>query len=248
MARASSMVMQSPAARISVIVPTLNEQDHLAATLMGVTLAPGDELIVVDGGSTDQTVAMAQQFTSQVLHSRRGRAAQMNWGARHAHGDILLFLHADTLLPAAGLETVRHGLQDGIVGGAFRLAIMPSTLALRLVAWGTNLRARFGQLPYGDQALFMSRQVFEDLGGYDDIPFMEDVRMVQALRQRGRLTLLPLAVHTSGRRWQQDGVLYTTVRNTILITLYFWGVPPGKLQRWYGARRRSLQERGRIAA
>jgi rSAM/selenodomain-associated transferase 2 len=234
------MVAQSPSPRISVIVPTLNEQDHLSATLRAVILAPGDELIVVDGGSTDQTVAIAQQCTAQVMHSRRGRAMQMNWGARYAHGDILLFLHADTLLPAAGLEAVRRALQDDVVGGAFRLAIMPPTPALRLVAWGTNLRARFGQLPYGDQALFMPRQVFESLGGYDEIPFMEDVRLVQALRKRGRLTLLPQAVHTSGRRWQRDGVLYTTVRNTVLITLYFWGVPPEKLQHWYGARRPHL--------
>jgi rSAM/selenodomain-associated transferase 2 len=236
----------SPSPRISVIVPTLNEQDHLPATLRGVTLAPGDELIVVDGGSTDQTVAIAQQFTSQVLRSRRGRAVQMNWGARHAQGDILLFLHADTRLPAGGLEAVRRALRDGAVGGAFRLAIMPPTPALRLVAWGTNLRAHFGQLPYGDQALFMPRQVFEAVGGYDDIPFMEDVRMVQALRKCGRLMILPQVVHTSGRRWQRDGVFYTTVRNTVLITLYFWGVPPEKLQRWYRARRRRMQgETGR---
>ena len=246
MASSSSIGTPSPSPRISVIVATLNEQDHLPATLRGVTLAPGDELIVVDGGSTDQTVAIAQQFTSQVLHSRRGRAVQMNWGARHAHGDILLFLHADTRLPAAGLETVRRALQDGAVGGAFRLAIMPPTPGLRLVAWGTNLRARFGRLPYGDQALFMPRQVFEALGGYDDIPFMEDVRMVQALRKRGRLMILPQAVYTSGRRWQRDGVFYTTVCNTVLITLYFWGVPPEKLQRWYEARRRSMKgETGR---
>jgi len=241
------MVTQSPSPCISVIVPTLNEQDHLPVTLRSVTLALSDELIVVDGGSTDQTVAIAQQFTSQVLHCRRGRAMQMNWGARHAHGDILLFLHADTLLPAAGLEAVRRACQDGAIGGAFRLAILPPTPALRLVAWGTNLRARFGQLPYGDQALFIPRQVFEALGGYDDIPFMEDVRMVQALRKHGRLTILPQAVHTSGRRWQRDGVLYTTVRNTVLITLYFWGVPPEKLQRWYGARRRRMKEGGEIA-
>src|SRR4029453_15927148 len=112
----SSVVTPPPSPRISVIMPPLNEQEHLSATLRGVTLAPGDELIVVDGGSTDQSVAIAQQFTSQVLHGRRGRAVQMNWGARHAHGDILLFLHADTLLPAAGLEAVRRALQDGAIG------------------------------------------------------------------------------------------------------------------------------------
>jgi len=232
---------------MSGILPSLNGLDHLRVPRRGDTLAPGDGLIVVDGGSADPTVAIAQQFTAQVLHSRRGRAVQMNWGAQHAQGDILLFLHADTLLPAAGLEAVRRALLDGAVGGAFRLAIMPPTPALRLVAWGTNLGARFGQLPYGDQALFKPRQVFEALGGYDDIPFMEDVRLVQALRQRGRLTILPQAVNTSGRRWQRDGVLYTTVRNTVLITLYFWGVPPEKLQRWYRVRRRSMKERGGMA-
>src|SRR2546426_233188 len=129
MASSSAVVTPSPSPRISVIVPTLNEQDHLPATLRGVTLAPGDELIVVDGGSTDQTVAIAQQFTPQVLHSRRGRAVQMNWGARHAHGDILLFLHADTLLPAAGLEAVRRALPDGRAGGGFCPGIMPASPA-----------------------------------------------------------------------------------------------------------------------
>jgi rSAM/selenodomain-associated transferase 2 len=238
MASSRSFSTQSSPARISVIVPTLNEQDHLPATLRGVILAPGDELIVVDGGSTDQTVTMARQFTSQVLLSPRGRALQMNCGAQHAQGDILLFLHADTLLPSRGLEAVRRAVQAGAVGGAFRLAITPPTPALRLVAWGTNLRSHFGQLPYGDQALFMPRQVFEVLGGYDEVPFMEDVRMVQALRKRGRLAILRQAVQTSGRRWQRDGVLYTTVRNTALITLYFCGVPPEKLQHWYTVRGR----------
>jgi rSAM/selenodomain-associated transferase 2 len=246
MASSSPFSTQAHRCRISVIVPTLNEQDHLSATLRGVTLAPGDELIVVDGGSTDQTVAIARQFTSQVLLSPGGRAVQMNYGAQHAQGDILLFLHADTLLPSAGLEAVRRAVQAGAVGGAFRLVITPPTLALQLVAWGTNLRARYGQLPYGDQALFMPRQVFEALGGYDEVPFMEDVRMVQALRTRGPLALIPQAVQTSGRRWQRDGVLYTTLRNTVLITLYFCGVPPEKLQRWYRARRRSTPSSGRV--
>lgn len=228
-----------PAFRISVIVPALNEQVHLDATLAHVPLAPGDELIVVDGGSTDATVSIAQRYTPQVLSSPPGRAQQMNYGARQAHGDILLFLHADTLLPVDGLEAVRTALQQpGVSGGAFRLSICPATPALRVVAWGTNLRTRFGRLPYGDQALFVSRGLFKTLGGYDDVPFMEDVRLVEALRRHGRLVLLPQAVRTSGRRWLRDGVLYTTLRNTILITLYFWGIPPATLQRWYRARQR----------
>jgi len=238
MAIPSRCAVQPRAYRISVIVPTLNEQLHLPATLGSVALAPGDELIVVDGGSSDQTVMLAQQFTPHVLRSPPGRAVQMNRGAQHAQGDILLFLHADTRLPPGGLEAVRQAVQAGAIGGAFRLTLTPPTQALRLVAWGTNVRTRLGQLPYGDQALFMPRVIFEALGGYDDVPFMEDVRMVQALRTRGRLVIIPQTVYTSGRRWQRDGVLYTTVRNTILIMLYFCGVPPATLQRWYRARRR----------
>ena len=226
----------SPAAPgISVIVPTLNEAACLAATLDALALAHGDELIVVDAGSSDGTPDIARRYTSKVYQGPRGRAQQMNHGARHAGGDILLFLHADTLLPSDGLDAVRRALQQpGTVGGAFRLVIAPATPALRLVAWGTNLRSRFGALPYGDQALFVSRRVFEELGGYDDVPFMEDVRLVQALRRRGRLTILPQAVVTSGRRWQHDGVLFTTVRNIVLMTLYFCGVQPATLKRWYG--------------
>ena len=226
----------SPAVpRISVIVPTLNEQACLAATLDALALAPGDELIVVDAGSTDGTLDVARRYTSKWHRGPRGRAQQMNRGARYAQGDILLFLHADTLLPADGLEAVRRALQQpGAVGGAFRLIITPATPALRLVAWGTNLRSRFGGLPYGDQALFICRRVFEEMGGYDDVPFMEDIRLVQALRRRGRLTILPQAVATSGRRWQRDGVLFTTVRNVVLMTLYFCGVQPVTLKRWYG--------------
>lgn len=225
--------------RISVIVPTLNEAAHLATTLSSIVLTTGDELIVVDGGSRDATLAVARQFTSHVLQSPPGRARQMNCGAQHAQGDILLFVHADTLLPPDGLAAVRLALrQSGIVGGAFRLAITPATLALRLVAWGTNLRARFGRLPYGDQALFVSRHVFAQLDGYGDLPFMEDVYLVRLLRRHGRLAILSQTVQTSSRRWQRDGVCYTTVRNILLVTCYLGGVSPATLQRWYAPRKK----------
>jgi rSAM/selenodomain-associated transferase 2 len=231
------VVMAPHYASISVLVPTLNEQEHLPATLARIELTPGDELIVIDGGSSDATVTIARQFTRQVLSSPRGRAQQMNYGAQQAHGDIFLFLHADTLLPAGGLEAVRRAMQPPqIVGGAFRLAFMPSTPALRLIAWGTNLRTRLGKLPYGDQGLFVRRRLFEALGGYANVPFMEDVKLVQALRKHGRLTTIAAPVHTSGRRWLRDGVVYTTVRNNVLMALYFCGVPPETLQYWYRER------------
>ena len=225
--------------RLSIIVPTLNEQEQLHATLSRVLLAPGDELIVVDGGSTDNTVAVAQQFTPCVLTAPAGRARQMNRGAAHAGGDIFVFLHADTLLPAGGLEAIRVAMRlPHIVGGSFRLAFVPATPALRVIAWGANMRTRFGKLPYGDQALFVRRTHFEALGGYADVPFLEDVKLVQALRKRGVLILVPQTVQTSGRRWLRDGVMYTTVRNNVLMAFYWCGVSPSTLQRWYGQRRR----------
>jgi rSAM/selenodomain-associated transferase 2 len=230
---------QASVQRISIIVPTLNEQQQLATTLRRIGLASGDELIVVDGGSADETVAIARQFTTCVLASPPGRARQMNLGAARAGGDILLFLHADTLLPSGGLEAVRLAMQSpDVVGGSFRLTFVPTTPALRLIAWGANVRTRWGQLPYGDQALFVRRTLFEAVGGYADVPFLEDVKLVQALRHKGTLAIVPHAVQTSGRRWQRDGVLYTTVRNNILMALYFCGVPPSTLKRWYDTRQR----------
>lgn len=225
---------KSRSLRVAVIVPALNEEKHLAATLASVELSAGDELIVVDGGSRDATVAVARQFTLHVLSSPPGRARQMNYAARQAEGDVLLFLHADTRLPPGGLDLVRTTMQPPqVAGGSFRLAFTPSTPGLRLVAWGTNLRTRLGKLPFGDQALFVRRAVFEALGGYADLPFLEDVWLVQRLRKHGRLALIPQAVHTSGRRWQRDGLVYTTVRNNVLLALYWSGVSPATLKRWY---------------
>ncbi len=235
---------QSPdtGSRISVIVPVINEQEQLAATLSHVHLAPGDELIVVDGGSTDQTLDIARQFTAEILTSPPGRARQMNLGAAHAAGEILLFLHADTILPPEGLGAVRHAMQPPqMAGGAFRLVITPGTLGLRLIAWGANLRSRLGQLPYGDQALFVRRSLFKTLGEYADEPFLEDVKLVLAMRRHGRLALVSNPVQTSGRRWLNEGVVYTSVRNNVIMALFFCGVAPATLKRWYSDwhRRRS---------
>jgi hypothetical protein len=130
-----------------------------------------------------------------------------------------------------------------IVGGAFRLAFFPATPALRVIAWGTNLRARLGRLPYGDQALFVRRRLFAALGGYADVPFLEDVKLVQMLRRHGKLALLSQSVYTSGRRWLHDGVLYTTVRNNMLMAGYFCGISPVTLKRWYSDCRQPASRR-----
>ena len=242
MARSAEPTSVATDACISVIVPVLNEQEQLPATLSHVALAPGDELIVVDGGSTDDTLSIARQYTPVVVSSAAGRARQMNAGAQLAQGDILLFLHADTLLPPDGLDAVRQAMQQPwVVGGSFRLAFKPCTTALRVVAWGANARSRYGRLPYGDQALFVQRRCFEALGGYAEIPFLEDVDLVRSLLRRGEMVLLTQTVQTSGRRWLRDGVVYTTARNNLVMALYFCGVSPDTLSRLYRARRRRVE-------
>ena len=219
---------------ISVIVPALNEAAQIADTLWSVTLGPDDALIVVDGGSTDETMAIARRYTSQVVSSPSGRSRQMNCGAELARGDVLLFLHADTRLPAKGLEAVRDAVQlPQVVGGSFRLAFHPATTPLQIVAWGTNMRTRWGKMPYGDQALFVRRALFEKIGGYEDVPFLEDVKLVQTLRRHGEMVCLKSAVQTSGRRWLQRGLMRTTLCNNMIMMLYFCGVSPATLKRWY---------------
>jgi rSAM/selenodomain-associated transferase 2 len=219
---------------ISVVIPTLNEETNLPVTLRQLAEHPDVELIVVDGGSTDRTVEIAQQFTPYVFVTRPGRAHQMNSGARHATGDILLFLHADTfLLPGALDEIQRRIIGDGALGGAFDLHIDSPRRLCKLVARIASRRSRLLQLPYGDQGVFVWRQVFELLGGFPDIPIMEDIAFARLLRREGRLTFIPTGLVTSARRWNANGVLKTTLVNWWVTVLYFLHVPPLRLRRFY---------------
>jgi rSAM/selenodomain-associated transferase 2 len=218
---------------VSIVVPALNEAAALAATLAPWSGRDGVELIVVDGGSTDATPTVAARY-ARVVQAAPGRARQMNAGAAVATGAALLFLHADTRLPEDAVAAVRTALADpAVVGGAFRLSIEPSTPALRLVAAGANLRARWLGLSYGDQALFVRRTVFDALGGFPEVPLMEDLIFVRRLARYGRVRLLPQTVATSSRRWQREGVLTVTLRNQLLVTLWACGVRPERLARWY---------------
>ena len=219
---------------VSIIVPVLEESASLTAALRPLVTEPDVELIVVDGGSRDGTVDVARQFTDKVFLGARGRANQMNVGAQQSRGDILLFLHGDTALPPSALEEVRRALlDDTVAGGAFRLRFASSRRALQLIAWGANLRSRFFGLPYGDQALFMRRSVFELIGGFPPWPLMEDVDLVGRLKRVGRLVLLPEAVTTSARRWEHEGVLWTSVRNSLLLLAFRLGFSPAWLSQWY---------------
>jgi len=219
---------------ISIILPVLEESAALPATLHPLVGEPAVELIVVDGGSHDATVDVARQFTDKVFKGARGRANQMNFGALQAKGDILLFLHGDTALPPSALEQVRRTMNDDTVaGGAFRLRIASPRHALKVVAWGANLRSRLFGLPYGDQALFVRRSAFNTIGGFSPWPLMEDVDLVWRLKRAGRVVLLPDAVVTSARRWEREGIVWTTARNSLLLLGFWLGVPPAWLANWY---------------
>ena len=219
---------------ISVIIPTLDEEVNLPVALRQLADHPDVELIVVDGGSSDRTVAIARQFTPYVFVSEPGRGRQMNIGARHATGDILLFLHADTfLLPGALYEIQRRIIGDGAVGGAFDLQIDSRRRLCRVIATFANRRTHWLRLPYGDQGIFVWRQVFGALGGFPEIPIMEDIALARRLRRAGRLTFVSSGLVASGRRWNANGMLKTTLVNWWVTMLFFLRVPPRQLRRIY---------------
>lgn len=194
----------------------------------------------MDGGSTDATAAAAARSPRVcLLAGPRGRARQMNAGARAAGGDVLLFLHADTLLPDGALAAVEAAVGDpGVVAGRFDIRFDNPRPVFRMIAWFMNQRSRWSGISTGDQAIFVRRQVFEALGGYPDMPLMEDVELCRRLKRRGRLAALPLRVTTSARKWEREGAVRTILLMWTLRLLYMAGVPPARLHRWYYRRER----------
>ena len=222
--------------RFSIIMPVLNEEAVLEQQLcqLARVCAPYEcELLIVDGGSEDATVAIARRF-GRVISSARGRATQMNRGAAEATGDILLFLHADSTLPGdAFLAIGRACASPDVVGGAFRVCFNCSQMAYRLVAFFTNLRSRWRGIFTGDQAYFVRAESLHAIGGFPDIALMEDIEIVTRLHKIGRLVLLPHYVTTSARRHMQNGLARTVLFMWYLRTLHRLGVSPEQLQRKY---------------
>ncbi len=219
--------------RISVVIPVLNEEASIEAVL--TALQKFDvEVIVVDGGSGDRTLERAKAIGVNVLQSAAGRAMQMNAGAAVAQGEILLFLHADTQLPDRFVELVQQTLnQPNVIAGAFDLKIAGQQPGLRWIEQGVKWRSRWLQMPYGDQALFLRAKTFQQLGGFAELPIMEDFELVQRLKKLGMIAIAPAEVITSGRRWQRLGVLRTTVINQLVILAYWFKISPRYLTKLY---------------
>jgi rSAM/selenodomain-associated transferase 2 len=220
---------------VSVIIPTFNEESCLGETLRRLREERPHEVLVADGGSEDATCRLAAA-ADRLFHAPRGRAAQMNHAAAHATGELLLFLHADCRLEAGALAAAEACLRPrGVAAGCFRMAVAAPGLAYRMIGAAATARVRLTGLVYGDQGLFVWRELFVRVGGFPPLRFMEDVFVSRALRRHGRVVVAPRRVFVSPRRWRREGVVRQTLRNWALTALAAGGVHPDRLAAFYPA-------------
>ena len=221
---------------ISIVIPVYNEPkiNDTIVELWKQNYAEF-EIIVVDGHQDAITLAMIEDDKVLKIASRPGRAVQMNAGARKASGDILLFLHADSKLPVNGLKMIDQIIKSGIKAGAFDIWFASRNWLIREVISRTaSFRSRLLGLPYGDQGHFFRKDLFDEMGGYDEIPIMEDIQIMKRLRRlKEKAFIIPHRIITSGRRWEEEGTFFVMLRNPILAGLFFLGVPPEKLIKFY---------------
>ena len=220
---------------VSIIVPVLNETAGIETVLTTLQRwrRKGHEVLVVDGGSIDNTVERATALADCVLSTLPGRARQMNAGAANASHDVLLFLHSDTLLPTDGLEHIKRAVLSGAQWGHFRLRLSGPGVSLRVIERATNLRTAWTSVVTGDMALFVKRDLFAMVEGFADLPLMEDVAISKRLRRLARRHRLPTHVVSSSRRWEEKGALRTVLLMWRLRLAYFLGVDPQRLARVY---------------
>ena len=220
--------------KLSIIIPSLNEEKYIRKTLDNLASLKGNfEVLVVDGGSTDHTLQLVQQFPwVKILSSEKGRAVQMNLGAKSASGEVLLFLHADTLLPPNAYQVVLEHLKDNnMIGGSFFLQFDNDHPVLNFYSWCSKINLEF--FTYGDHGIFVRRNVFKKISGYKNVPFMEDVEIQRRLRREGKFRKVKCGVKTSARRFQKIGMIRQMILNVFLVFLFKVGVPPAKLKVYY---------------
>lgn len=224
------------AAAISVVIPALNEEAHIGVCIDRLAGSDIAEVIVVDGGSADDTVRIAKSKGAQVLSGPANRGRQQNIGAQHAKGAILVFLHADTSLPLGFADQVRVTLScRNVSAGAFRFRLDKRERRLRMVEWMVAARCRLFSLPYGDQGIFVSREMFDRAGRFANLAVMEDFDLLLRLKRLGRISLADGVAVTSARRWRREGVWRLTFKHQLCILGYYLRVAPERLARWRDA-------------
>ena len=235
--------MNSAAIKISVIIPVFKEEDRINATIGSLVEMKGNhsvEIIVVDGDSCGSTIQCINEPTVILITAEKGRAMQMNKGAVKAAGDILLFLHADTILPEKGFDKIISVLETGkYVAGAFNYDIDSRNLFLRFIYYTSYLRSKISRITYGDQGIFIRKDYFEKIGGYPEIPVMEEVELMKKIKKnKHKIYILKDGVKTSARRYEEEGIIYGWLRNHRMRILYFFGVSPERLVKYYPDTRR----------
>lgn len=226
------MLAAMPLLRLSVVIPVVDDREALATSLPSA-LGLADEVIVSDGGSTDDSRSLARSLGAAVVNGTAGRGAQLNRGAREADGDVLVFLHADTTLPPDAREQIERALDAGYAGGGSRVRFDVAGPLLRFGAGWINARTRLTRLPLGDQAQFVTRVAFEAIGGFRDWPILEDLDLMRRLKRQYRVAVLDGPVVTSSRRFRSGGKSKTIAINWSIWALYALGASPHRLARWY---------------
>lgn len=218
---------------VSVIIPVYNEESAIREILTTLPLGSSLEAIVVDGGSTDRTKEIAGQFPVRIIEAAKNRAIQMNQGAKQARGDIFLFLHSDCLLQDESIKSIENYLSNGYIGGCLTQRINSDRFIFRLIENSGNIRARLSRIFYGDQGIFVRKDVFFEIGGFPEVPIMEDVLFSKKLRETGKTIVLSDKILVSRRRWDKRGILKTTLLYNTIIILFKLGYPLEKIKLLY---------------
>lgn len=218
---------------ISIIIPVYNEEKLIQSVIESVVGEKGVELIIVDGKSTDNTAVLARNYNIKLVNTEKNRGLQMNEGVKAAKGDIFLFLHADCFLDKGSFQEIINCINEGFIGGCLKQRITDSRIIYRWIESSGNIRAKLSKIFYGDQAIFVRRDIFFKIGGFDEVTLFDDVLFSKKLRKEGKTCLLDKKVHTLARRWESQGLVKTTFINWLISLGFMLRISPRKLKKIY---------------